>query len=154
MRLDAAGQRFNGWSDGMISAYFFCMLEVCFLARLGFSGFWGSVFLAGSLMSLCAQTDQAIYADSLQNGWQDWGWATLNYANSSPIQSGSDSISVTVGQWQAIYIAHNAFDSTPFASLSFWINGGPAGGQQLLVKGHAGGVEQTAVNLAPLAASS
>lgn len=105
-------------------------------------------------MSLVAQTDQQIYTDSLQNGWQNWGWATLNYSNTSPVHSGSDSISVTVGPWQAIYIARNAFDSTPYTNLSFWINGGSSGGQQLLVQGHAGGAAQTAVNLAPLAANS
>jgi hypothetical protein len=115
---------------------------------------WGVIFLAGSVVRLFAQGDQTIYTDSLQNGWQDWGWAALNYTNTSPVHSGSHSISVTVGQWQAIYIAHTAFDSSPYVNLSFWINGGSAGGQQLLVKGHAGGVEQTAINLAPLAANS
>jgi hypothetical protein len=115
---------------------------------------WGGLFLAGSLIRLAAQSDQPIYTDSLQNGWQNWGWAALNYSNTGPVHSGSDSISVTVGQWQAIYIAHNAFDSTPYSNLSFWINGGSAGGQQLLVQGHAGGAAQAAVNLAPLGTNS
>jgi hypothetical protein len=130
------------------------MLDAWFSPRFKSGGLWGGVFLAGSLVRLVAQTDQTVYTDSLQNGWQNWGWATLNYSNTNPVHSGPDSISVTVGPWQALYIAHNAFDSTPYANLSFWINGGSVGGQQLLVQGHAGGAAQTAVNLAPLPANS
>ena len=37
-----------------------------------------------------------IYDDALENGWENWGWATLNYTNTSPVHSGSDSISVTI----------------------------------------------------------
>jgi Glycoside hydrolase family 44/Bacterial Ig domain len=103
-----------------------------------------------------ARADQTIYTDSLQNGWQDWGWATLNYNNASPVHSGTKSVSVTIVDTssQAIYIAHPAFDSSPYATLTFWINGGASGGQQLLVQGHAGGVAQASTNLPPLAANT
>ncbi len=107
-----------------------------------------SLFLAA--YSVLAQTDQSIYTDWLQNGWQDWGWAQINYNNTSPVHSGSMSISVTVTQpWQAIYIAHAAFDSQPFASLTFWLDGGASGGQQLELLGHAGGNPQGGVMLTP-----
>src|SRR4030095_9657399 len=78
------------------------------------------LILTGQGFSLFGQTDQQIYSDSLQNSWQNWGWATLNYANSSPVHSGSDSIAVTIADnsYQAVYIAHTAFDSTPFSSIS------------------------------------
>ena len=33
---------------------------------------------------------QCSYA--LQNGWGNYGWATLNYANTSPVHSGANSI--------------------------------------------------------------
>ena len=92
---------------------------------------------------------QAIYSDSLQNGWQNWGWTQINYNNASPVHSGSLSISVTITQgWQGIYIAHGAFDCSTFADLVFWINGGASGGQQLQIQGNAGGTPQTAVTLA------
>jgi len=84
---------------------------------------------------LCAEADQAVYTDSLQNGWQDWGWATRNYANTTPLHSGSDSISVTAGAWQGLQIYHADMDSTPYASISFWLNGGASGGQHLQVYG-------------------
>ena len=129
------------------------MLEMRLLVRFVFFGFFLS---ATATFPVFSQTDQTIYTDSRQNSWQDWGWATtINYANTSPVHSGSDSIRVTLGNpWEAIYIAHTAFDSTPYTNLTFWINGGPSGGQQLLVQGHAGGNYQTSVNLAPLAANT
>ncbi|HTL58824.1 MAG TPA: glycoside hydrolase family 44 protein [Candidatus Limnocylindrales bacterium] len=123
------------------------------LVRFGFFGFFLS---ATATFPVFSQTDQTIYTDSRQNSWQDWGWATtINYANTNPVHSGSESISVTLGNpWEAIYFAHTAFDSTPYTNLTFWINAGPNGGQQLLVQGHAGGNYQTSVNLAPLAANT
>ena len=45
---------------------------------------------------MTARADQIIYDNALENGWQNWGWATLNYANPSPVHSGSDSVSVTI----------------------------------------------------------
>src|SRR5262249_18655608 len=95
---------------------------------------------------LSAQIDQPIYTDSLQNGWQNWGWTAINYNNSSPLHSGAASISVTITQgWQAIYIAHNTFDSTPYTNLTFWLHGGTSGGQQLQLQGHSSGNPDAAV---------
>ena len=106
--------------------------------------------------SLFGQTDQQIYTDSLQNGWQNWGWATLNYNNPAPVHSGSASIAVTIATntYQAIYLAHNAFDSSAYSALSFWINGGSSGGQRLQVKALLGGSEQAPVALANLPANT
>ncbi len=44
-----------------------------------------------------AQADQFVYTDALVNGWQDWSWATVNFSNPQPVQSGTDSISVSAG---------------------------------------------------------
>ena len=44
-----------------------------------------------------AQTNQQIYTDSLQNSWNNWSWgSTINFANTSPVHSGSSSISITI----------------------------------------------------------
>lgn len=125
------------------------------------AAFWVKAVVAVPLLfsvslQVFGQSDQQIYTDSLENGWQDWGWATLNYNNTSPVHSGADSIAVTIANtsYQAIYIAHNAFDATPYASLSLWINGGPAGGQQLQVQALLGSSAQPAVVLAPLPTNS
>src|ERR1039458_10031787 len=115
-------------------------------------GKWSCRLLAlACLFQITARADQIIYDDALQTGWQNWGWATLNYNNTSPVHSGSASVSVTIATGtQAIYIAHTAFDSSPYTNLVFWINGGPTGGQQLKVQGHANGLAQASTNLPPL----
>ena len=97
-----------------------------------------------------------IYADSLQNGFQDYssGWSTVNYLNTSPVYAGSDSISVTAGQWTALWIYHDPFSTTPYASLSFWINGGLSGASGVQVVGVVGNTEQAAYNLPALAANT
>src|SRR5262249_16756334 len=75
----------------------------------------------------------AVYTDSLQNSWQSYGWAKLDFANSSPVQSGTKSIRVDAGAFEAMYLHHDAFDTHPFKYLIFWLNGGEAGGQRLKV---------------------
>ncbi len=113
-------------------------------------------FLAVALSSwglvppnLPAQTNQLVYSDSLQNGWVSWGWATLNFNNSAPVHAGTNSISVTCGAYQALYLHHAAFDSSSFTNLNFWIDGG-VGGQNLQVQATLNGSAQPAYSLAPL----
>src|SRR5712691_8044140 len=91
------------------------------------------LLLFGVAGQLEAQTDQSIYNDSLQNLWANWGWATLNYNNTTPVHSGAKSISVTFtdNTSQGIYLHHDAFDSSGYTNLTFWIHGGASGGQQL-----------------------
>jgi len=96
-----------------------------------------------------AEADQIIYTDSLQNGWQNWSWATVNLANTSPIHSGSKSISVTAASWQALYLAVPAMDVSGYTNLTFWINGG-SGGQSLQIQAEINGNAQTAIPLGPL----
>ncbi len=103
------------------------------------------LLLLWAAISVFAQpTDQAIYTDSLQNGWANWSWsATLDFANSTVIHSGSRSTAVTItSAWGALYLHHNAFDSTPYSSLSFCLNGGAAGGQKLVVEAELSGTAQ------------
>ena len=92
--------------------------------------------LLALVLGFTARADQIVYDDALENGWQNWGWATLNYANTSPVHSGGDSISVTIQNgWDGIQIYHPDMDSSPYASVSFWLNGGASGGQRLQVYG-------------------
>jgi hypothetical protein len=87
-----------------------------------------------------AQSNQLIYSSSLQNGWQNWSWATVNLANTSPVLAGySDSISVTCGGYTALYVENTDFDSTPYTNLVFWLNGGSSGGQVLTIEATLGG---------------
>src|SRR5256885_696176 len=102
-----------------------------------------------------AQTIQAIYDDALQNGWQNWSWASVSLSNTNPVHAGTQSISVTAGAWQALYFEHAAFDPASFTNLTFWIHGGSSGGQQLQVQAVSGGsAVASGQSLAPLAANS
>ena len=102
---------------------------------------WLCGLLAASfLFHFVARADQAIYADLLSSGWTDWSWATVNFANTGTVHGGADSISVTAGAWQALFLHSNAtFDPSGYTNLSFWINGGSSGGELLQVQAILGG---------------
>ena len=77
-----------------------------------------------------------VYSDSLAAGWNNWSWnTTANFANTSPVYSGTNSIAVTyTAAWGGLYLATNtAVTSAPYDTLQFWINGGSQGGQKLRV---------------------
>src|SRR5215510_8483334 len=113
---------------------------------------WLTVFLLTA--SAFAQTDQQIYTDSLVNGWQNWSWATVNLSTTSPVHSGTRSASVTADAWEAIYLHHDAFDTSGYSDFVFWIHGGSTGGQLLQVQAELSGTAQTAVQLPSLLANT
>jgi hypothetical protein len=77
-----------------------------------------------------------VYTDALLNGFADYSWATnVNDYNPSPVYSGAYSISVTGSAYTALSLYHADFSTAPYASLSFWINGGAAGASGLQVMG-------------------
>src|SRR5215203_2559672 len=98
--------------------------------------------------------DQDVYVDSLVNGWESWGWATLNYANTSPVHAGTRSVSVSATGWQAMYLHHAAFSTSAFQYLSFWLHGGSQGGQRMQVQALRNGVAQTPFAIGPLPANT
>lgn len=112
-----------------------------------------TLLIAGSI-PVAAQTNQPVYTDSLQSAWQNWSWATVNLANSSPVRSGSSSVSVSATSWQALYLHHESQSGAVFTNVTFWINGGSVGGQIVQVQATRAGVSQTAVVLNPLPANT
>ena len=74
-----------------------------------------------------------VYDDALENGWSDGSYnITLNYFNTSPVHSGSYSISATItAAYGGIQLNHSKMTNSAYASISFWLNGGSSGGQQL-----------------------
>lgn len=92
-----------------------------------------------------------IYDDALINGWQNWSWASVNTASTASVHTGSTSIAVTAGPFTALYLQHAAFPTQPYATLKFWINGGPQGGQTLNVRALLSDVAQSTVPIGPLA---
>ena len=85
-----------------------------------------AVACAGSAM---AQANLPIYTDNLVNAFQDWSWGTHDLGNSSPVHSGSNSISASFVAWQGLSFHNSDFNTTPYSSVSFWANGGSGGGQ-------------------------
>ncbi|HWF19159.1 MAG TPA: alpha-L-arabinofuranosidase [Verrucomicrobiae bacterium] len=113
----------------------------------------GWVFAIAFLLTGLRASGQAnlpIYTDNLVNGFQNWSWAANNLSNTSPVHSGSQSISVSSEAWQALSFYHPDFDTTPYTNLTFWINGG-AGGQIIQVVGELSQVSQAAYVLPALA---
>ncbi len=101
-----------------------------------------------------AQDDMTVYGDSLVNGWQSYGWASLDYTNTANVHAGSRAIKVQAAAWEALYLHHEALDTSLFTNLVFWIHGGPNGGQKLNVQATLNGQAQTAVQLAALPANT
>src|SRR4051794_37680283 len=80
-----------------------------------------------------AANDLPVYGDRLGTAWQNWSWALVDFASTAVVPWGSTSIAVTAGPFTALWLRHVAFDTTDYGNVSFWINGGPAGGQRLHV---------------------
>jgi len=110
--------------------------------------------MAAPLFSSPARADQALYTDSLQNGWTSYSWAAVNFAATSPVHGGAGAISVQSGAYQALYLHHDAQPGAGFTALSFWINGGPTGGQRLQVQATLSGSAQAAYALPALPANA
>src|SRR2546423_6416568 len=96
------------------------------------------------LASACL-ADQSVYSDQLDNGWQDWSWATRNLANGSPAHTGTRSISISMAPWQGFYLHHDAFSTAGYTKLHFWVNGGAQGGQMVQVQATLNGKGGAAV---------
>ena len=114
-----------------------------------------SVLAFGFSASVKAQADLPIYTDGpLSGGWQDWSWAGRDFVNTTVVHTGASSIQVTAGAWSALAIQHDAFSTTGYGKLTFWINGA-AGGQTLHI---AATIDHnalpTGINIGPLAANT
>jgi hypothetical protein len=113
-----------------------------------------ALLLCGAFSLTAAAQDMTVYDDALENGWQDYGWATLNFANTKPIHSGSDSISVVDPgtSFEALFLGHAAFNPSPYQSLSFWVYPTVAGTSELVVQATLNGAAQPAVKVSFTAA--
>ena len=116
--------------------------------------------LVGCLLALAApplraQTDLAIYTDALQNSWADWSYIiTEDQASTVVVHGGAKAIRVVAQAWGALSLEHDAIDTSSYTNLSFWINGGPTGGQKLQVYAELSSGAKPAVTLAPLATNT
>lgn len=91
-----------------------------------------------AIQNCLGQANLPVYTDNLVNAFQDWSWnCTRSFTNTSPVNSGSHSISVAITSGGgALSLQYQAgFNTSPYASLSFWVNGGASGGQRLQLLG-------------------
>src|SRR5262245_3971939 len=77
------------------------------------------------------QGNLTIYSYSLASGWLDYSYnTTRSFANTSPVHSGSDSISAMItSAYGGIQLFHSPMTNSAYAFVSFWLNGGTSGGQ-------------------------
>ena len=116
---------------------------------------WGCVALLALASPALANDDQLVYSERLNNGWANWGYnAILNFNNSSPVHSGSNSLSATMPAWSRIWFVHDPIDTSLYTNFTFWVNGGTSGGQHLQVAASTNGVDGTWINIGPLPANS
>jgi len=81
-----------------------------------------------------SSTAYIVYGDALENGFQDWSWATHSLTNTNPVYSGSDSISFTQGDYTGLYFVNSAaFVLSPYSALVFYVDGGSLSGFPLVV---------------------
>jgi len=84
-----------------------------------------------------SQPTMVIYDDELKNDWQNWSWgATVEL---SVPAGGAKPIKVSGTPWSALDLHHVAMSTKGYTKLTFFINGGVDGGQQLAIKVKAPG---------------
>lgn len=83
----------------------------------------------------------AVFDDQLQNGFQNWSWATVDLANTTSVHAGTRSIRVEPDGYRALYLHHDGLDATRFSNLRFWINPTAPVAQNLTVVALDGTVE-------------
>jgi hypothetical protein len=105
---------------------------------------------AGAMALAVAPGPAGIYDDALLSGWADWSWgSTRNFAATSPVASGSRSLSVTYQAWGGLYL-HRTSGSVPgMATLELYANGGSSAGNKILVQAVQGTSLLPGVGLAP-----
>jgi hypothetical protein len=103
---------------------------------------WLLLMIAVVTLNVRGQSPLEIYTDRTVNGFQDSGLASRDLSNTSPVHSGSLSISVTATLGQALSFGRNGIDSSPYESLNFWANGGSTGRQLLQVYATLGAADQ------------
>ena len=77
---------------------------------------------------------QSIYSDQLDNGWQDFSWGTVDFANTQAPRTGQRAIRFDADSFEGLSFAKPgaAISAAQFPELRLWIRG-TAGGEQLQV---------------------
>ena len=105
--------------------------------------------------SVQAQGPLPLYTDHLVNGFQDWSWGSRDLANTSPVHSGTNSVSLNGTAWNvALSLQHSDFSTSVYSNLVFWGHGGSSGGQVLQAQAQVGTNNLPAVRLGAFPANA
>jgi len=88
-----------------------------------------------------ATDDMLIYSDRFHNGWGD-NWSYIpHFPTNNPVHSGSNSMAFVPDQsWNAWWLkSGTVVDTRIYTNLTFWLNGGATGGQNIQVGGELDG---------------
>jgi hypothetical protein len=95
--------------------------------------------------------DKVVFDDSLQHQFQSWSSAHLDLA-SATAHSGTHGIQVDAQAGQQLQLGTVPFDAMPYKAIALWVNGGPIGGQTLILTANLMDAGQTPVSLPELKA--
>ncbi len=97
-------------------------------------------FALDAVVAPSASAQLAVYTDSLQSGFVDWGWGTFDLAQTTVVHSGTAAISFEPDNWDGLFLHRDAgFTGTDYEAIELWVRGAGAGGQQLTVAILTGG---------------
>lgn len=90
------------------------------------------LMLLGFAAPLAAQ-NTVVYDDALQSNFENWSWAVVDLAATSPVHGGIRSISMEPDGFQGLYFASPGTlrSFADHIGLRFWIHGGSAGNQSI-----------------------
>lgn len=96
-----------------------------------------------------------LYDDDLRNGWERYGWAKEIIWTDTDQPRGGKGASITVRPqgYEAVYLHHPSCDVRNYDRITFYINGGPEGGQYVRVNMRAADKNTAELTLPPLAAN-
>jgi fibronectin type 3 domain-containing protein len=101
----------------------------------------------GLLTLIRPSDDMQIYSGRFDNGWGDgWSWMT-HYPTNNPVYTSnsvfvaSNSVALVPSAPYVVWLLkpYTTVDATIYTNLTFWINGGATGGQNITVTGELGG---------------
>src|SRR5687767_13082757 len=79
------------------------------------------VILLSVLATLAPANSLVLYDDALQNGWENYSWATVDFNTPTPVR-GTRSIRVNAQPYEALYFHHAAIDVSAYEAFSFWLH--------------------------------
>jgi alpha-N-arabinofuranosidase len=99
------------------------------------------LFLSTLAVHAATSDDMLMYSDRFNNGWNDnWSWMP-RHATNNPVYAGSNAMAcVPSGQFQGWMLKpYTTVDATIYTNLTFRLNGGATGGQNISVNGELNG---------------